>query len=301
MRSETAAQTTPAGAAAEGVLAYKWKDYRSDLAPVWCPGCGDYSVVAAMYRALAELQIAPENLAVVSGIGCSSRLPGYVESYGLNTIHGRAIPVATGLKAARPDVTVIATGGDGDGFSIGGGHFPHVARRNIDITYIVMDNRIYGLTKGQTSPTTPLGERTITSVYGWPEEPANPLGLALAYGVSWIAQGFAGDLKGLTELIVEAMRWKGFSFLEVHSPCVTYRGRVQFDLIREHARPVPADHDTADLQKAWALATHPEHLYMGVLFKQERPTFEDRMEDLRGKAREAGAGTWEAYLKRFRT
>lgn len=286
---------------AEGAPVYKWKDYRSDLSPVWCPGCGDFSVVAALYRSLADLQIAPDNLAIISGIGCSSRLPGYVQAYGLNTIHGRAIPVATGLKAARPDTTVVAVGGDGDGFSIGGGHFPHVARRNLDMTYIVMDNRIYGLTKGQTSPTTPHGERTVTSIYGWPEEPANPLSLALAYGVSFIAQGFAGDLKGLTALITEAMRWKGFAFIEVHSPCVTYRGRNQFDLVRERSRKIPEDHDPTDLQAAWGYATHPDYLYMGVLWKKESPSFEERMEILRVKAREAGAGSYEAFLNKFRT
>ena len=280
---------------------YKWTDYRSDLKPVWCPGCGDFSVVAAIYRAFAELQLSPDRIALVSGIGCSSRLPGYVRGYGLNTIHGRAIPVATGLKAARPDITVVTVGGDGDGFSIGGGHFPHVARRNVDITYIVMDNRIYGLTKGQTSPTTPLGEQTVTSRYGWPEEPASPLRLALAYGASYVAQGFAGDMQRLAALFVEAIRWKGFSFVEVHSPCVTYRGRAQFEQVRAMSRPIPADHDVTNRTAAFAFADDPDRLFMGVLYKKEGRTYEERMEDVRQRAREAGAGGYETFLERFRT
>ncbi len=277
----------------------RWNDYRSDLAPVWCPGCGDYSVVAALYRALATLQLPPEQLAIISGIGCSSRLPGYVNAFGFNTIHGRAIPVATGLKTARPDTTVIAVGGDGDGFSIGGGHLPHVARRNVDMTYIVMDNRIYGLTKGQTSPTTPTGERTATSLYGWPETPANPIGLALAYGMSFVAQSFAGDIKGLTDLIVQAVRWPGFAFIEVHSPCVTYRGREQYKLIRERSARVPDDHDRSDRAAAFRLADDPEQLYLGVLFQGAGPTFDQRLDELRGHARDAGRAGFDSALARF--
>jgi 2-oxoglutarate/2-oxoacid ferredoxin oxidoreductase subunit beta len=277
----------------------RWNDYRSDLAPVWCPGCGDYSVVAALYRSLAELQVPNEDLAIISGIGCSSRLPGYVNAFGFNTIHGRAIPVATGLKTARPDTTVIAVGGDGDGFSIGGGHLPHVARRNVDMTYIIMDNRIYGLTKGQTSPTTPEGERTATSRYGWPETPANPISLALAYGMSFVAQSFAGDIKGLTKLITQAVRWPGFAFIEVHSPCVTYRGKEQYKLIRERAVPVPEDHDTGDRAAAFQLADDPDHLYLGVLFQREGPTFDQRLGELRVSAREAGRTGFGEAVRRF--
>ncbi len=283
------------------VPTYTWKDYRSGLAPVWCPGCGDFSVVAAIYRALAELRIAPHQLAVISGIGCSSRLPGYTTAYGFNAIHGRAIPLATGLKAARPDTEVLVVGGDGDGFSIGGGHFPHAARRNVDMTYIVMDNCIYGLTKGQTSPTTPLGEKTATSRYGWPEQPANPLNLALAYGVSFVAQGFAGDMRTLKSLFVEAMRWKGFAFVEVHSPCVTYRGREQFDVVRERARPVPEDHDPTDRTAAFALADHPEFMYMGVLYKKPQDTYEERLDALRSSAKDASHCGHESFLDQFRT
>ena len=209
--------------------------------------------------------------------------------------------MATGFKTSRPDLTVIALGGDGDAFSIGGGHFPHAARRNADITYIVLANNIYGLTKGQTSPTTPLGERTNTSPYGWPEDPANPLSLALAYGVSYVAQGASSDVKGLTALMTEAIRWPGFAFLEVLSLCVTYRGRVQYNVIRDLSRPIPADHDVTDRTAAFGYADDEDHLYMGVYYRKQRPTFEERVRELRIQAGEKGVGAFEAALKPFKT
>jgi len=151
------------------------KDFRSNLKPIWCPGCGDYGVVTAIYRALAAIGRPPHDVAFISGIGCSSRIPGYTTAYGFNTVHGRALPVAQGIKMANPDLLVLVAGGDGDGFSIGGGHVPHAIRRNLNLTYIVMDNQIYGLTKGQLSPTTKRGAKTPSSSYGSIEEPVNPL------------------------------------------------------------------------------------------------------------------------------
>ena len=162
------------------------KDYKSDLKPIWCPGCGDFGVVQAIYRALAAVGRPPHEIAFVSGIGCSSRIPGYTTAYGFNTVHGRALPIAQGIKLANPDLLVLVAGGDGDGFSIGGGHVAHAVRRNIDLTYIVMDNQIYGLTKGQLSPTSPRGLRTSSSALGSLEDPVNPLLYVLAYGAaSW--------------------------------------------------------------------------------------------------------------------
>ena len=150
-------------------------DYKSDLKPVWCAGCGDYGVVSALYRAMAELQLEPWNTVVVSGIGCSSRLPGYVEAYGFNSVHGRALPIATGIKVARPELNVVAVGGDGDGLAIGGNHFLHASRRNLDLFYILMDNEIYGLTKGQAAPTTPSGDKTKSTYFGNPEPCRRPV------------------------------------------------------------------------------------------------------------------------------
>src|SRR5512143_3377421 len=145
---------------------YQAKDYRSDLKPIWCPACGDYGVVQAIYRALSSVGRAPHDIAFVSGIGCSSRIPGYTTAYGFNSVHGRALPIAQGIKMANPDLLVLAAGGDGDGFSIHGGHVQHAIRRNIGIAYLVMDNQIYGLTKGQLSPTSPRGLKTCTSRLG---------------------------------------------------------------------------------------------------------------------------------------
>jgi 2-oxoglutarate ferredoxin oxidoreductase subunit beta len=198
------------------------KDFKSALKPIWCPGCGDFGVLQAIYRALAAIGRPPHEIAFISGIGCSSRIPGYTTAYGFNSVHGRALPIAQGLKLARPDLLVIAAGGDGDGFSIGGGHVPHAIRRNDDITYIVMDNQTYGLTKGQLSPTSPRGLETVTSAYGSLENPVNPLLYVLAYGAPFVAQGTPADMPGLATMIEEAIRFPGFAFVNVRSPCVTY-------------------------------------------------------------------------------
>jgi 2-oxoglutarate ferredoxin oxidoreductase subunit beta len=200
------------------------KDYKSEVAPVWCPGCGDFAVLSAITKALAHLKLPKERVAMISGIGCSSRLPAYVDAYGFHGIHGRALPLASGLKAARPDLTVIVAGGDGDGFSIGGNHFLHACRRNMDLTYIVMDNEVYGMTKGQASPTTqPDWAKSKLTPHGTGMRPFLPAAIALAAGASFIARGFAGDPNGLTKLLVEAIEHPGFAFLQVLSPCQTFR------------------------------------------------------------------------------
>src|SRR5512140_60427 len=198
------------------------KDFKSDLKPIWCPGCGDFGVVQAIYRALAAIGRPSHEIAFVSGIGCSSRIPGYTTAYGFNSVHGRSLPIAQGIKLARPDPLVLAAGGDGDGFAIGGGHVPHAIRRNIDLTYIVMDNQIYGLTKGQLSPTSEKGRKTVTSAYGSLEQPVNPRLYTLAFGAGFVAQATPADMAGMAQVIEEAIRYPGFAFVNVQSPCVTY-------------------------------------------------------------------------------
>ncbi len=267
---------------------FELKDYKSDLKPIWCPGCGDYGVLSALYRALVELQIPPKDVACISGIGCSSRLPGYLKTYGFNSIHGRAIPIASGVKLGSPATTVIAVGGDGDGFSIGGGHLPHAARRNLDMTYICMDNQIYGLTKGQLSPTSPMDLKTKTSAYGSIDRPINPSALCLAYGVSYIARTFSGDLNHMTAVFVDAIRHKGFSFVQVMSPCVTYRGKEQFEYFRNIGKPVPPDHDPADRSAAHRLVESEDPLYMGVIYRAHRPTYAEEQERLRARMKPRG-------------
>jgi 2-oxoglutarate ferredoxin oxidoreductase subunit beta len=197
-------------------------ELKGKVDPDWCPGCGDFGVLSAIQKALVELQIPNHNVVAISGIGCSSNLPGFINTYGMHTLHGRALAVATGLKLANHELTVLVTGGDGDGFGIGGNHFVHAMRRNIDLLYIVMDNQIYGLTTGQTSPTSRIGMKTKSMPFGNIEAPVNPISLALAVGATFVARGYSADQKHLTELIKRGIEHKGFSFLDVFSPCVTY-------------------------------------------------------------------------------
>jgi 2-oxoglutarate ferredoxin oxidoreductase subunit beta len=231
-------------------------DYKSDLKPIWCPGCGDFGVLAAIHRALAAVGRPPHEIAFVSGIGCSSRIPGYTTAYGFNTVHGRALPIAQGIKLANPDLLVLVAGGDGDGFSIGGGHVAHAIRRNVNLTYVVMDNQIYGLTKGQLSPTSPRGLVTASSAYGSLEEPVNPLLYVLGYGAGFVAQGTPADMHGLAGLIEEAIRYPGFAFVNVQSPCVTF-GDPDRQLKAHRAgmkKLADLSHDPADRLAAMALA-----------------------------------------------
>jgi 2-oxoglutarate ferredoxin oxidoreductase subunit beta len=197
-------------------------DLKGKVDPDWCPGCGDFGVLSAIEKALVELQIPNHNVVAISGIGCSSNLPGFINTYGMHTLHGRALAVATGLKLANHELTVLVTGGDGDGFGIGGNHFVHSMRRNVDLLYIVMDNQIYGLTTGQTSPTSRVGMKTKSMPFGNIEAPVNPISLALAAGATFVARGYSAEQKHLTELIKRGIEHKGFSFLDVFSPCVTY-------------------------------------------------------------------------------
>jgi 2-oxoglutarate/2-oxoacid ferredoxin oxidoreductase subunit beta len=199
-------------------------DYKSDVTPIWCPGCGDYSVLLAVTRALAAMGTPRHMISVVSGIGCSSRIPAYTSCYGFHGVHGRALAIASGLKLARPDQKVLVFGGDGDGFSIGGNHFLHACRRNVDITYVVMDNQVYGMTKGQASPTTQSDwcESKLTPE-GPGVNPIQPVQLALACGANFVARGFSGQPNEVARLIVEAVNHPGFSVVHVLSPCVTFR------------------------------------------------------------------------------
>ena len=263
---------------------YTPQTYKNDLKPVWCPGCGDFGVLNSLYKALADTKCEPHDTVVVSGIGCSSRLPGYVETYGFNSLHGRALPIATGVKLASPGLNVIAVGGDGDGIAIGGNHFLHTARRNTDITYIMMDNEIYGLTKGQAAPTTPIGDKTKSTIYGNPEAGVDPCALAISFGASWVARGFSGDIKGTTELMRLAIEHKGFSFLNIISPCVTWRGDDQHKEIRAKVRPLPADHDNSSRESALRLTNENGIVTTGVLYQNSQPTLVDEILDIRWKA-----------------
>jgi 2-oxoglutarate ferredoxin oxidoreductase subunit beta len=274
-------------------------DYKSDLKPVWCPGCGDFGVLNSLYRSMAELSLDPHETVVVSGIGCSSRLPGYVEAYGFNSLHGRALPIATGIKLANPKLNVVVVGGDGDGIAIGGNHFLHTARRNADLTYVMMDNEIYGLTKGQAAPTTPLGDKTKSTTYGNPEAGVDPCALALSFGATWVARGFSGDIKGTAELMKLAIQHQGFAFLNIISPCVTWRGDDQHKELRAKVRAIPAEHDRTNVNAALSFMNEHEVVTTGVLYQVQRPTLVGEMNSIATKALTKGAPQKTDLLRAF--
>jgi 2-oxoglutarate ferredoxin oxidoreductase subunit beta len=275
-------------ATAPAPVRYTAKDFRSDLKPIWCPGCGDYGVVTALYRALVAIGRPPHEIAFVSGIGCSSRIPGYTTAYGFNTVHGRALPIAQGIKMANPELLVLVAGGDGDGFSIGGGHVPHAIRRNPDLTYIVMDTQIYGLTKGQVSPTSPRGTKSPTSVYGSMENPVNPLLYVLAYGAGFVAQGVPADMDGLTKMIEEAIRYPGFSFVNIQSPCVSFGDPENQMKVQKAKMKKLADlgHDPTNRLRAMELAQeYGTALYTGIFYRNPNPppTYDSQIKALQGR------------------
>lgn len=256
------------------------KDYREHAQQsTWCPGCGDFAVVAAMQRAMVSLNLKPHQVVAVTGIGCSGKFNYYFGSYAFNSMHGRSLPVAQAIKIANRDLVVVAAGGDGDGYGIGVGHFVHACRRNIDITYIVMDNHIYGLTTGQTSPTSKKGFKTKTTPYGAAEYPIRPLPLALASGCGFIAQGFSGNVKHLQSLFEAAISHKGFALVNVLSPCVTFNKEETYDWWRENVINLDEKegYDPTDRMQAFATVHEANSLVTGIVFKEERNDYQDEL------------------------
>ncbi|WP_274651474.1 2-oxoacid:ferredoxin oxidoreductase subunit beta [Paenibacillus humicola] len=255
-----------------------FKEFRNNVKPNWCPGCGDFSVQAAIQRAAANVGLEPEGLAVVSGIGCSGRISGYINAYGLHGIHGRALPIAQGVKLANRELTVIASGGDGDGFAIGMGHTVHAIRRNLDITYIVMDNQIYGLTKGQTSPRSAEGFKTKSTPEGSIETTLSPLEIAMSAGATFVAQSFSSDLKQLTALIEEGIKHKGFSLINVFSPCVTFNKVNTYDWFKENIVNLDQfpDYDPSNRVAAMNKIMETEGMLTGLIYQnKQRKSYED--------------------------
>jgi 2-oxoglutarate ferredoxin oxidoreductase subunit beta len=253
------------------------KSLEGRVDPDWCPGCGDFGVLKSLKEAIVELGIPPHKVLVVSGIGCSSNLPGFIHAYGVHSLHGRALPVATGAALANHDLHVVAVGGDGDGFGIGMAHFIHAMRRNLNLTYIVMDNEVYGLTTGQASPTTTEGHKTKSTPRGNVEKPVQPLALALATGATYVARGFSGEQKQLTKLVAGAIAHKGFSFIDVFSPCVTFNKINTYPWFKERVYKLEdAPYDTGDLMAAIEKSMEFEpRIPIGLLYKKEKPTYED--------------------------
>lgn len=250
-------------------------DYRSESLPTWCPGCGYYGITHAMTQAIAEMAIEPHNLVFVSGIGCAGRYPFFMNAYGLHCIHGRAVPMGCGVKIANPDLTVVIVGGDGDGLGIGGGHLPHAIRRNVDVTYILFDNGIYGLTKGQTSPTTPLGQVTTTHPYGNTDTPLDAVTLGISYRASLVARGYAGEPHALKGIVRRAFEHRGFSFVTIYTPCVTFdKVNITYGNMRDQWKPLPDGFDHSNALEAMHYAMD-DTLWYGVFYEEDRPTFHD--------------------------
>ena len=259
------------------------QDYKSVIDPVWCPGCGDYGVLSALQKALIELDIAPENIATVSGIGCSGRFSHFMNTYSLHGTHGRAVPTALGVKAANPDLTVFAVGGDGDGLGIGGGHIAHAARKNVDMTYILIDNRIYGLTKGQSSPTSPVGRKTKTSPYGIYEEVMSAMPIFLAYDISFIALGNSLNPKEMTQTFTEAIKHRGMSIVYILTPCKTFPV-LESKAMKEMFQPLPEGHDRTNKLAAMEKAYSTEPIYTGIYYQVNKPTLDENLDNLITKA-----------------
>lgn len=256
------------------------KDFRNDVRPNWCPGCGDFSVQASIQRALAAMGKEPHEVALISGIGCSGRISGYVNTYGFHGVHGRSLPTAQGVKLANRDLTVIASGGDGDGFGIGLNHFMHAVRRNLDITYIVMDNQIYGLTKGQHSPTSAHGFKAKTTPAGNIENALVPTQIALAAGIGFLAQGFSSDVNQLVSLIDQAIQYRGFSLLNVFSPCVTYNKINTYDFFRDNVVKLDnvEGYDPTDYIAASKAIIDSNGLCTGVIYRNdEKVAYDDQI------------------------
>lgn len=255
--------------------------YRSKDLPTWCPGCGYFGIVDAWYKACREMELKHEDIVAVSGIGCAGRTPIFLNSYGFHTLHGRSIPVACGLKITREDLTVFAFAGDGDALGIGGGHLPHVARKNINITFLLFDNSIYGLTKGQSSSTTPFEMKTSSHPVGNPDMPLNPIKLALAYDASFVARGYAGDPEGLKEIIKAATLHQGFSFIHILTPCVTFdKENKTWKNLKEKVHALTPGIHEQDMEAAMRIAQNDQY-GVGIIFRdKDRPHYQQILRSL---------------------
>ncbi len=257
------------------------KDFKPEIPPDWCAGCGDFGVLNALFQACAEIDLSPRNMLVVSGIGCSSNLPGFIRAYGVHSLHGRALPFATGSKLANQAMTVIVTGGDGDGYGIGLNHYIQAMRRNIDLTYIVMDNETYGLTTGQVSPTSETGTKTKTTPHGNLEGMLNPLALALVSGCGYIARGYSGQPKHLMKLYVDGIRHPGFAIINVFSPCVTFNKHNTYDWFRKRVYKLEeSGHDPANFHQAMDKALEwGEKIPIGLFYRNPNPPLSLHVQD----------------------
>ena len=253
------------------------KTFDTPATNTWCPGCGNFSILMTIKQALAELKIPREDVVAVSGIGCHGKFTDYINVNGIHTIHGRVLPVATGIKIANNRLTVLGFAGDGDAFNIGIGHFPHAARRNVNITYVIHDNLIYGLTTGQTSPTSKQGFVTKTSPRGEWSIAINPLTQALTSHVSFVARTFAGEPKQMKDILVQAIKHDGFALVDVLQPCVSFNRVNTYEFYKKRVYKLEDEnHDTSNWKSAYVKAEEwGEKIPIGLLYKEDRPTYEN--------------------------
>ena len=249
----------------------------------WCPGCGDFGILVALKQALVKAGVEPHQTVVCSGVGCGSKLPHFIKTYGYEGLHGRSLPPASAIKMANHSLTVVAVGGDGDGFGIGMGHFVHTCRRNIDFTYITQDNQVYGLTTGQTSPTSEKGYKSKSTPEGVIEVPVNPIATAITSGATFVARGYSANLPHLADLIYQGIQHKGFALIDVLQPCVTWNKLNTYEYFTKRVQVLKAeDHDISDKHAALKLADEWEkRIPIGVFYKTERPTYEDETPQLK--------------------
>jgi len=279
------------------------KDVAADH-PTWCPGCGDFSVLALYFKLIEKRKLHHEKITTVAGIGCSSRFPYFVQAHGAHFIHGRALPFASGVALSRPDLHVCVFGGDGDAFSIGGNHFSHTARKNVKLSYVVMDNQVYGLTKNQTSPTSPVGYKSKTDIWGSNDRPINPIKQAISAGATFVARTSATNPNHVLAMMDQAMDHDGFSFIQCLSECVEFHPGA-FDAATPRKGGVFAEiskeHDVTDEYAAYRLADEPWPGQFGVFYKTQRPTKNANeakiISDYRAKT--AGQADWQILQKSF--
>jgi 2-oxoglutarate ferredoxin oxidoreductase subunit beta len=276
-------------------------DYKSGVKPIWCPGCGHYGALSAFLKGLAANDIDPKDMTLVSGIGCSGRFSHFVKGYCFHGLHGRVLPVCQGIALSTRGILTCGISGDGDAMAIGGGHIPHVARRNPHMVYIVLDNGIYGLTKGQFSPTTREASITATSPYGILETRMDPLSLFLAYDASFVARGFSANNKQLATIMAEAIRHRGFSVVHVLSPCVTFNKQISYDYLSSVVQELPDEFDKTDKVQAFKYAQDPEKIYTGIFYQLRRPTLGETHDKAIEVARKMpNAGNIEALMDNYR-
>ena len=257
-------------------------DYSTSQTPTWCPGCGNFGIWAGLRTVLAQLNIPTHELVISHGVGCAGNGSNFFKSYGFHGLHGRAVPVGTGIKLANHKMNVVVMGGDGDGYGIGVGHLIHACRRNIGIKYIVHDNQIYGLTTGQTSPTSEHGFKTKSTPSGVIENPVNPIALALSSGATFVARTFSGDMPHLLATFKAAFEHKGFALVDVFQPCVTFNHLNTFQYFRDRCYHIDEKHDKSNLKEAFDLAYEVDKLPIGVFYQNETiPTYEESLDQLK--------------------